>query len=170
MTTATPPVAGTAALVAKSRGGQPSEAQTGWQAGMGRLLGVEFTEGATRGWAGTPAALPRSGTTGVGGAQVEQKHTHPAENVLQYWPWIERNRRRVVLVHAIAPEPAGGGATARTSPAGSGAMMERVLPDRFAYRRLELGSADEADQLTAAKAAIVELESSAPGTKLAPGL
>jgi len=49
-------------------------------------------------------------------------------------------------------------------------MMERVLPGRFAYCRLDLGTADEADQLTAAKAAIVELESSAPERKLAPGL
>ena len=49
-------------------------------------------------------------------------------------------------------------------------MMERVLPGRFTYCRLDLGTADEATQVAAAKAAVVELESAGPERKLAPGL
>jgi hypothetical protein len=45
-----------------------------------------------------------------------------------------------------------------------------VLPGRFTYCRVDLGTADEASQVTAARAAIIELESTAPERKLAPGL
>jgi hypothetical protein len=86
--------------------------------------------------------------------QVERKHAHPVENVLQYWPWLERNRRRLVLVHAIAPD-----ARKRTGPRADlttwlGAMMERVLSGRFSYCRLDLGTEEEEAQLEAAAAAV----------------
>ena len=49
-------------------------------------------------------------------------------------------------------------------------MMERVLPGRFTYCRLDLGTEHEADQVADHEAAIVDLESTAPQRKLAPGL
>jgi hypothetical protein len=36
-------------------------------------------------------------------------------------------------------------------------MMERVLPGRFTYCRLDLGTAEEAAQLSAASAAVEQL-------------
>ena len=57
-------------------------------------------------------------------------------------------------MHAIAPD-----ARRRTGPRADltswlGSMMERVIPGRFTYCRLDLGSADEPAQLEAALAAI----------------
>ena len=106
------------------------------------------------GLGGSAGALAEVGQQAWVALQVERRHTHPAENVLQYWPWLQRNRRRLVLVHAIAPD-----ARRRTGPRADltswlGAMMERVIPGRFTYCRVELGGADEAVQLEAARAAI----------------
>ncbi len=137
---------------------------------LGRLLGLTFADGATVGLGGTPVGLADVGNDAFVALEVEQKHTHPAENVLQYWPWMERNRRRVVLIHAIAPDARKRSGHRADLTRWLGAMMERVLPGRFTYCRLDLGTADEADQVATARAAIVELESSAPERKLAPGL
>ncbi|HYO43880.1 MAG TPA: hypothetical protein VES19_11845 [Candidatus Limnocylindrales bacterium] len=121
---------------------------------LGTVLGVEFDDDPVPGLGGSVGSLASVGDEAWVALQVERKHTHPAENVLQYWPWLERNRRRVVLVHAIAPD-----ARRRTGPRADltswlGSMMERVIPGRFAYCRLDLGSAEEAAQLDAAIAAI----------------
>jgi hypothetical protein len=144
---------------------------------VGRLLGVTFSDGETAGvggiplgLGGTPLALAEVGEDAFVGLEVEQKHTHPAENVLQYWPWMERNRRRLVLIHAIAPD-----ARKRTGHRADltrwlGAMMERVLPGRFTYCRLDLGTGDERAQVAAARTAIVELQTTDRERKLAPGL
>jgi hypothetical protein len=102
--------------------------------------------------------------------QVEQKHTHPAENVLQYWPWLERSQRRLVLVHAIAPDARRRTGHRTDLTNWLGAMMERVLPGRFHYCRIELGTDDEAAQVKAAMLAIAELRRPAKGRRLAPGL
>ena len=135
-----------------------------------RLLELTFRDDGTVGLGGTPVGLAAVGEDAFVALEVEQKHTHPAENVLQYWPWLERNRRRLVLVHAIAPD-----ARRRTGHRADltrwlGAMMERVLPGRFTYCRLDLGTPAEADQLAATRAAILELQTTAPERKLAPGL
>ena len=102
--------------------------------------------------------------------EVETKHTHPAENVLQYWPWLERSRRRVVLVHAIAPDARRRAGPRTDLTKWLGAMMGRVLPGRFTYCRLDLGTDDEAAQLEATVAAVTELRTSERGRSIAPGL
>jgi hypothetical protein len=121
---------------------------------LGRALGVAFDGEPVPDLGGSPGGMAAVGEEAWVALQVERKHTHPAENVLQYWPWLERSRRRLVLVHAIAPD-----ARRRTGPRADltswlGSMMERVIPGRFTYCRLELGSAEEAAQLEAAIAAI----------------
>ena len=121
---------------------------------LGKALGVVFDDEPVPDLGGSAGAMAALGEEAWVALQVERKHAHPAENVLQYWPWLERNRRRLVLVHAIAPD-----ARRRTGPRADltswlGSMMERVIPGRFTYCRLELGSAAEAAQLAAAIAAI----------------
>jgi hypothetical protein len=132
-----------------------SEAQVRRQ--FGKALGVVFDAEPMPDLGGSAGALAALGEDAWVALQVERKHTHPAENVLQYWPWLERNRRRLVLVHAIAPD-----ARRRTGPRADltswlGSMMERVIPGRFTYCRLELGTGEEAAQLQAAIAAIEAL-------------
>jgi hypothetical protein len=162
------PGCGYSASVAKNEWADLSEAQITRR--VGRLLGLAFIDSATVGLGGTPVGLADVGNDAFVALEVELKHTHPAENVLQYWPWMERNRRRVVLIHAIAPDARKRSGHRADLTRWLGAMMERVLPGRFTYCRLDLGTADEPSQVTAAKAAIVELESTAPERKLAPGL
>jgi hypothetical protein len=124
---------------------------------LGELLGVAFDAEPVGELGGSEGALALVGEDAWVALQVERKYNHPVENVLQYWRWLERSRRRLVLVHAIAPDaPRRKGARADLC-AWVGAMMERVLPGRFAYCRLELGSTDEAEQLLAAHAAIEAL-------------
>ena len=154
--------------MAKQKWGDLSAAQAAKR--LGRILEVTFLDGEMVGLGGAADGLASVGDHAWVALQVEQKHTHPAENVLQYWPWLERSRRRLVLVHAIAPN-----ARKRTGPRTDltnwlGAMMERVLPGRFTYCRLELGTDEEAAQIEAALAAIAELRRPAKGRKLAPGL
>ena len=121
---------------------------------LGGLLGVAFDAEPIGELGGSEGALALAGDEAWVALQVERKHNHPVENVLQYWRWLERSRRRMVLVHAIAPD-----APRRKSPRADltewvGAMMERVLPNRFTYCRVELGTKDEAAQLDAARVAI----------------
>ena len=154
--------------MAKNQWADLSEAQIAKR--VGRVLGLAFSDGTTVGLGGTPGGLADVGNDAFVAIEVEQKHTHPAENVLQYWPWMERNRRRLVLIHAIAPD-----ARKRTGHRAEltrwlGAMMERVLPGRFTYCRLDLGTADEPAQVDAARAAILALQTTDRERKLAPGL
>lgn len=137
---------------------------------LGRLLDLSFGGDATVGLGGTPVGLAEVGDEAYVALEVEQKHTHPAENVLQYWPWLERNRRRLVLIHAIAPDARKRSGHRADLTRWLGAMMERVLPGRFTYCRLDLGTGDEAGQVVAAKAAILELQTTDRERKLAPGL
>ncbi len=141
--------------MAKQEWGGLSEAQVAKR--LGGMLGVKFAGNEIVGLGGVAGGLAEVGDHAWVALQVEEKHTHPAENVLQYWPWLERSGRRLVLVHAITP-----GARRRTGHRTEltkwlGAMMERVLPGRFTYCRLDLGTAEEAAQLAAASAAVEQL-------------
>jgi hypothetical protein len=154
--------------VAKNEWADLSEAQVAKR--IGRLLGLTLADGATVGLGGTPVGLADVGNDAFVALEVEHKHTHPAENVLQYWPWLERSRRRLVLIHAITPD-----ARKRSGPRTDltkwlGAMMERVLPGRFTYCRLDLGTDEEGAQLEAAVAAVTSVRTSERGRSLAPGL
>lgn len=124
---------------------------------LGELLGVTFDAKPIGALGGSEGALALAGDDAWVALQVERKHNHPVENVLQYWRWLERNRHRLVLVHAIAPD-----APRRQGPRADltewvGAVMARVIPGRFAYCRVELGSKAEAAQLEAARAAVEAL-------------
>ena len=124
---------------------------------LGTLLGVTFDAEPIGGLGGDDGALAKVDEDAWVALQIERKHNHPVENVLQYWRWLERSRRRLVLVHAIAPD-----ARRRSGPRAdltewAGAMMERVLPGRFAYCRVDLGSEAQAKQLLHAASAVEAL-------------
>lgn len=124
---------------------------------LGELLGVSFDTQPISELGGSDGPAALVGDDAWVTLQIERKHNHPVENVLQYWRWLERSRRRVVLVHAIEPD-----APRRQGPRAEltewvGAMMERALPGRFAYCRVELGSKAEAEQLAEARAAVEAL-------------
>ncbi len=145
-----------------------SEAQVAKR--LGNLLEVKFEGNGIVGLGGVAGGLAEVGDEAWVALQVEEKHTHPAENVLQYWPWLERSGRRLVLLHAISP-----GARKRTGHRTDltkwlGAMMERVLPGRFTYCRLDLGTDDELAQLAGAAAAIRALRRPSRGRALVSGL
>ena len=124
---------------------------------LGELLGVTFDADPVGGLGGSDGALAAVGDEAWVALQFERKHQHPVENVLQYWRWLERSRRRLVLVHAIAPDaPKRGGARADLTE-WTGAMIERVLRGRFAYRRIELGTPSETAQLQKAREAVEAL-------------
>ena len=124
---------------------------------LGELLGVTFDAEPIAELGGSQGALAAVGNDAWVALQLERKHQHPVENVLQYWVWLERTRRRLVLVHAIAPDARKRRGPRADLTAWLGAMMERVLPGRFAYCRVELGAKDEAAQLDAARRAIAGL-------------
>jgi hypothetical protein len=145
-----------------------SEAQVAKR--LGGLLGVTFSGNETVGLGGVAGGLAEVGEDAWLALQVEEKHTHPAENVLQYWPWLERSRRRLVLVHAIVPGARKRKGHRTDLTKWLGAMMERVLPGRFTYCRLDLGTDDEAAQLGAALAALEELRQPPGSRALVSGL
>lgn len=148
--------------MAKKHRGDRSRVQLVEQ--LGRTLDVAFTVDVARDLDGEAPDLggEASGLAEVGrdawvALEVEQKHGHPIENVLQYWPWLDRSRRRLVLVHVIAPYARKRAGSRAELTKWLGALMERVLPGRFKYCRLELGTRSEAVQLEAALDAIAEL-------------
>ena len=98
---------------------------------LSEILGVTFDAEPVGELGGSEGSLALVGNLAWVALQLERKHQHPVENVLQYWRWLERSRRRLVLVHAIAPD-----ARKRSGPRADltswlGAMMERVLPGRL---------------------------------------
>ena len=133
---------------------------------LGKMLGVRFDAKPVGRLGGSLGALAEVGDHAWVAVQVEHKHTHPAENVLQYWPWLERSRRRLVLVHVIAPDARKRTGSRTDLTIWIGAMMERVLPGRFTYCRLELGTSQEIAQLCAAIGAIAVARSPMEGRML----
>lgn len=127
---------------------------------MGRwedALGVAFDQPPIGDMGGDDAPVANVGDEAWVVLQLERKHNHPVENLLQYWRWLERSRRRMVLVHAIATDARRKDGPRTELTLWLGAMMERVLPGRFAYCRVELGSPDEMSQLDAVRDAIENL-------------
>jgi len=148
--------------------GHLSEAQIAKR--LGRMLGVRFAGNETVGRGGVAGGLAEVGEHAWVALQVEEKHTHPAENVLQYWPWLERSQRRLVLVHVIAPDARKRTGHRTDLTKWLGAMMERVLPGRFTYCRLDLGTDEETAQLKATAVAIAELRRPSKGRALVSGM
>ena len=124
---------------------------------LGRTLDVDFTADETVGLVRAANGLARIGSDAWVVLEIEHRHGHPIENVLQYWPWLDRTRRRLVLIHAIAPDARKREGSRTELTKWLGALMERVLPGRFTYCRLELGTEAEAAQLEAAVAAVAKL-------------
>ena len=129
-------------------------------------LGVAFDQPPIEPLGGDEASLATVGDEAWVALQLEQKHGHPVENVLQYWRWLERSRRRMVLVHAIAMDARRKAGPRTELTLWAGAMMERVLPGRFAYCRVDLGTAEEVAQLDAARAAIDSLRQPMEGRSI----
>jgi hypothetical protein len=150
--------------VAKNEWADLSEAQVAKR--LGRVLGIAFDERVDVGLGGVAAGLAEVSADAWIALEIEQKHAHPAENVVQYWPWLERNRRRLVLVHAIAPDARKRRSHRSELTKWVGAMMERVIPGRFTYCRLDLGTDAEAAQLEAARSAIEHLRTTPHERKL----
>jgi hypothetical protein len=126
---------------------------------LGRMLDVSFTADAVVGPDGAAHGLAEVGRDAWVALEIEHKHAHPAENVLRYWPWLDRSRRRLVLIHVIAPDARRREGSRTELTKWLGALMERVLPGRFTYCRLELGTKAESDQLDGVVDAIAELRS-----------
>ena len=80
--------------MARSQWADLSDAQIAKR--LGRMLDVVFNEDGEVGLGATPGGLGEVGEDTYVALEVETKHTHPAENVLQYWPWLERSRRRLL--------------------------------------------------------------------------
>jgi hypothetical protein len=123
---------------------------------LGKLLGVSFTDEAV-GLGGMTGRMADAGDDAWVALVFEQKHAHPVENVLQYWPRLERNRVRLVLLHAIAPDARRQDGPTVELTKWVGGLMERALPGRFTYCRVELGTRAATGQLETAAAAIADL-------------
>ncbi len=154
--------------MAKQEWGDLTDAQVAKR--LGRMLDVRFAGNGVVGLGGVAGGLAEIGDHAWVALQVEEKHTHPAENVLQYWPWLERSRRRLVLIHAITPGVRNRKGHRTDLTKWLGAMMERVLPGRFTYCRLDLGTDEAAAQIKAASAAIDDLRRPSKGRAIAVGL
>lgn len=146
---------GTRSKVAKKdRGDRTKAKQVRW---LGKRLDVEFNMHVATGPASETGDLAEVGRDAWVAVEIESRQTHPVENVLRYWPWLDRNRRRLVLVHVIPPRMRKRDGTRAELTKWLGALMERVLPGRFTYCRLELGSRTEKRQLEDVIGAVAEL-------------
>jgi uncharacterized protein HemY len=153
--------------VAKHRSSGRSEAELADR--LGRALGVAFDARPIPVTGGSRGSLAKVGQDAWVALQIERRHSHPAENILQYWPWLERSRRRLVLVHAIAPDARKRTGARADLTKWLGAMMERVIPGRLHYCRIELGTHDEDAQIAAAVAAIDAVKEPPGGRLLITG-
>jgi hypothetical protein len=124
---------------------------------LGRQLELEFTMHVASGLTGESGDLAEVGRDAWVALEVEPRDGNPVESVLRYWPWLDRNRRRLVLVHVISPRVRKRRGSQAELTKWLGALMERVLPGRFTYCRVELGTTEEAEQLGAVADAVAEL-------------
>jgi hypothetical protein len=124
---------------------------------IGRSLGVRFAASAAVGLGGQPDGLADLGADRYVAFEFELSQSHPSTNVLKYWPWLERSKRRLVLVHAIAPDARKRSGPRTDLTVWLGARMQRTLRGRFQYCRIDLGSPSERDQLEAARATVARL-------------
>lgn len=141
--------------MAKKRWGNLSKARQVKR--LGRRLDVAFTFRVAVGVSGDTGGMVEVGRDAWVALEIERKRPHPVENVLKYWPWLDRSRRRLVLIHAITPNARRRVDSRAELTKWLGALMERVLPGRFTYCRLEIGTEAEDRQLRAVVAAIREL-------------
>jgi len=124
---------------------------------LGKRLDVEFNMHVASGLDGESGDLAEVGTDAWIAVEIDASDAHPIESVLRYWPWLDRSRRRLVLVHVITTRPRKRERSRTELTKWLGALMERVLPGRFTYCRLEIGTEAEDRQLRAVAGAIREL-------------
>jgi hypothetical protein len=154
--------------VAKKRWGNLSKARQVKR--LGRRLDVTFTFRVAVGMTDDTGGMVEVGRDAWVALEIERKRGHPVENVLKYWPWLDRSSRRLVLVHAITPNARRRVGSRAELTKWLGALMERVLPGRFTYCWLELGSESEDIQLEAVIDAITELRQPRAARSPAAGL
>ena len=124
---------------------------------LGELLAVEFVEREELGPGGTATRIATLDNDAWVALEIERSHARPVHNVLRYWPWMDRTRRRLVVVHAILPDAPEQDGPRTELTIWTGELMERVLGGRFTYCRVELGSDAEDAQLEAALDAVAVL-------------
>ena len=124
---------------------------------LGELLAVEFVEREELGPGGTATRIATLDNDAWVALEIERSHARPVHNVLRYWPWMDRTRRRLVVVHAILPDAPQQDGPRTELTIWTGELMERVLGGRFTYCRVELGSDAEDAQLEAALDAVAVL-------------
>jgi len=143
------------AKAAKKGWGDASKAKLAKR--LGKRLEVEFTLHVASGLTGESGDLAEVGRDAWVALEVESNDGSPIESVLRYWPWLDRNRRRLVLVHVIPRRVRKRRGQRTELTKWLGALMERVLPGRFTYCRVEIGTTAEGEQLDAVAAAVAEL-------------
>jgi len=124
---------------------------------LGELLAVEFVEREELGPGGTATRIATLDNDAWVALEIERSHARPVHNVLRYWPWMDRTRRRLVVVHAILPDAPQQDGPRTELTIWTGELMERVLGGRFTYCRVELGSDAEEAQLETALDAVAVL-------------
>ena len=106
---------------------------------LGELLAVEFVEREELGPGGTATRIATLDNDAWVALEIERSHARPVHNVLRYWPWMDRTRRRLVVVHAILPDAPQQHGPRTELTIWTGELMERVLGGRFTYCRVEPG-------------------------------
>ena len=124
---------------------------------LGELLAVAFVEREELGPGGTATRIATLDNDAWVALEIERSHARPVHNVLRYWPWMDRTRRRLVVVHAILPDAPEQDGPRTELTIWTGELMERVLGGRFTYCRVELGSDAEDAQIEAALDAVAVL-------------
>ncbi len=141
-------------MAKKGQGGRPHPKQI---KRLGKVLELEFNMHLAAGLPREAGDLAEVGRDAWVAVELEARKAHPIEGVLRYWPWLDRNRRRLVLVHVITPHARKRSQSRTELTMWLGALMERVLPGRFTYCRLDLGTKAEKRQLDAIIVAVAEL-------------
>lgn len=124
---------------------------------VGRRLGIRFGPREPIGFGGWSDATYAMNEDDWIVLEVEHSQTHPEGNVLKYWPWLERNKRRAILIHAIAPDARKQRGARTELTRWLGRRMERSLRGRFWYCRVHLGAESELSDLETARAAIATI-------------
>jgi hypothetical protein len=130
---------------------------------LGAALGVSFDAGSlqlgTWGTADAHARLDRWLVV----LEVESNQKHPSTNVAKLWPWLDEHpEERVLLNQTYFTWSPGRTSNRGRVAAWLGARMQRELPGRFIYRRLEVGQPAEREELRALVAELRAGEDPAP--------
>lgn len=69
--------------------------------------------------------------------EVENKQKHPSTNVLKYWPYLEsQSNKKIVLVHAFSTESPGLNSSRGRLAEWAAQKMQQEFGERFKYFRI----------------------------------